>query len=168
MTLSGYDWRAAVDAARQRLHDKGFPLPKKPNTPLSELDMPEDMENVTVMDLTNLKLRLSRWYAFATASLAFARAEYSAAHEALEVQLGEKMFQLKKTTSGQISKELLKGEILMKNDDLADLWREGQALEQRMLTLSGLVDSLQIEVNELQSEQIRRYAARKMEEGDSR
>ncbi len=162
--VNSFDWRAAVDEARKVLVDKGFPIPKKPDIALSEMVYPTDIAGVNDIPLANLCARFNAWYAFATTSVAFKKAEYAALDEVFEVNVAERIYALGKTFDGKTpAKDVLRGEILTTDEDMAVLFTQRIKLGQEIQTLEGLTKGLEIQVWSLRDEQIRRASARKLE-----
>lgn len=165
--IKSWDWRKAVNEARNRLVENKFPIPKKPTVGLGELEYPTDIESVNSIQLGNLMLRLTSWYAYATASLAFARAELTAFKEVYEAMLGQRMYYLSRTMDGRSVKDVLRSLALEKDDALGAMFQEKLELEQKVMSTEGLVESLAIQVKGIEAEQIRRATARKIETGGS-
>jgi hypothetical protein len=162
--MNGWDWKAAVEESRQKLVDKGMPLPRKPKVDLESMSFPTDITDVKDLALANMMIRFSAWYAYATSSLAFAKAEQAAITEVFDINLGERMFKLSKEVEGRPAKDLLKGKVLMTDEALIDMQSVKLRADQNVHNLSGLVAGLDIQVNALRSEQIRRVAAHKIEQ----
>ncbi len=164
-SIQSWDWRGAVDRARNRLISEGWPVPTKPIGRVSDLIFPTDVESLTSIALGNLRLRYAGWYSYATASLSFAKAELTAFSEVFEAMLGQRMYKLSKTMDGRAVKDVLRGISLQKDDVLGAMFEQKLNLTQRVQTLEGLVSGLDIQTRGIESEQIRRATARKIEMG---
>lgn len=156
-------WEQIVATTRKRLVDAGYPIPVKPKTPVTELVIPEDIEALNPVRLANLLLRLHGWYAYATAQLAFFRAELSAFNEFYDVTLGQKMAGISAASESRQVKEVLKA-LALQQEPLNHMFTKRVELEQRTKLVEGLVQSLDIQTRALTNEQIRRHAAQKVSE----
>lgn len=161
----GWGWQTLVKAARQRLVDNGWPIPKKPVIDPSTLELPEDVESINSIALANLGLRLQSWYSYTTSELAFASAELSAAVEFFEIKLGDRMH----VTSGNLEKkevkEVLRSLAIAQSPDLKQFVVIKTQLDQRVQDIGGLVKSLDIRCRAIQNEQIRRATEKKVAGG---
>lgn len=159
-------WVSIIKDARQRIIDVGYPIPAKPSTQITDLQLPDDVESVNPIQLANLLIRLQAWYAYSTAQLAFSRAELRAFEEYYDIELGDKMHSIAIHADGRPTKDVLKA-LAIKQDPLHSMFIRKLSLEQRSQLIEGMVQSLSIQVKALTTEQIRRHSAQKLTQGDS-
>lgn len=155
-----WSYQDLVKEARQRVAN--WPVPKKPETPLENLEIPEDIDSLGSIALGNLAIRLSRWAAYVSTELAFAKAEYATYLELFEIRLGKAMYYTGKTMDGRPVKEVVKG-VALEDPELAKAHTIKLKLELRVHTIEGLLNGLQIQCKALEGEQIRRASLRKLE-----
>ena len=157
-------WETLVRSAREKLHDAGYPIPKKPKVALEALVVPEDVEQLGAIQLANLLLQYQGWFSYATAQLAFARSDAAAFDEFYEVELGKKMHSISIHADSRPVKEVLKA-LAVEYNPLKGLHRKKVELGMRSSMIDGLVQSLGIQCRALTNEQIRRHAAQKIDAG---
>ena len=163
MTIKTFDWQAQVDAARQKLLDDGFRLPMKPSTKINDIQLPDDISDIGDVRLADITMRFNAWYAYASTSTSFLKAEYSALDEVFEVNMGERVFALGNTIEGKTpAKDVLRGEVVINDQDMSALFHNRIQLSQRIQTLDGLSKGLEIQVEALRDEGIRRASVRKL------
>ncbi len=154
-------WVGVIRQARQRLVDVGYPIPAKPTTPVDDLQLPEEVESLSSVQLANLLMRLNAWHAYSTAQLAFARAELNAFGAYYELELGNKMNSIADASDGRPTKDVLKA-LAIKQSPINELFGRKIVMEQRSQLIEGMVQSLSIQCKALTTEQIRRHAAQKL------
>jgi hypothetical protein len=159
----GWGWQALVKQARNRLVERGWPIPNKPQTDIKILELPEDVGGVSDLALGNLGFRLQGWYSYAAAELAFAQAELAAAVEFFDVKLGDKMHQVSGKAEKREVKEIVRSLAISQSADLKRFLVVKTQLDQRARSIAGLVQSLEIRCRAVQNEQIRRASERKVE-----
>ena len=158
-----WSWTNIAGKAREALVAQGWPIPRRPQTSIDLLSLPEDVDKVGDLQLANLTLRLQAWYAYATSHLAFTRAEESALSEAFEVRLGVEMDKVQRESERRQVKEMIRGVAIHGSSELAQWHDRLNTLTQSVGILEGFVASLRIQCEALNNEQIRRASARKME-----
>lgn len=158
-------WKALVNEARERLQKDGYLIPTRPVTPLEELSIPTDIDQLGDVPLGNLSMKYMAWHAFATASMSFAHAELAACQEAFEVALGDQMWQMSQQIDGHPTKDTLRAITITAHGELKEWHQEVQRLDQRARSVQGLVQGLAIQCRALESEGIRRASVRKVEGG---
>lgn len=155
-------WQTLVQAARQKIVDQGWPIPKKPAAPLNTLEIPNDIETLSSVQLANLMIRLGAWYSYGTAQLSFANAELAAAEEYFALQLGERMYAVSDALDKREVKEILRAKAITGSVNLRKFMDICTQLDQRARAVQGLVTGLEIQCRMLQSEQIRRASENKL------
>ena len=158
-------WEQIISQARQGLVDAGYPIPRKPLASLESLQLPDDVEALGGAQLANILMRLHGWYAYGTAQLAFARAEFTAVSEYFEIELGVKMYSLSLSTDGRPTKDILKA-LALRSNPLNRVAAQKAVLDQRVRLTEGMVKSLEIQCKALTTEQIRRSVAQKVGSGE--
>ncbi len=158
-------WEQIIAQARQGLIDAGYPIPRKPQASIESLQLPEDVEQLGSVQVANILMRLHAWYAYGTAQLSFARAEFTAVAEYYETELGVKMQSLSLTTDGRPTKDMLKA-LALRTNPLNRLAAQKTVLDQRVRLTEGMVKSLEIQCKALTTEQIRRSVAQKLNNGE--
>lgn len=160
----GWSWRKVVDGAREKLRSQGFPQPIRPTKDLEDLGSIEAIEALSGIALANLTVRHQAWYSYTTVEFAYSHAALKALEEILEIKLGERMHQVVAGVEGRAPIKDVQRALAIAGDDGLKAWfRKKVELEQQDRLLEGTVKGLEIRCRALESEQIRRAMAQKIE-----
>ena len=158
-----WTWRAAVERAQQRLEERGLVRFSKPRTAYEELDDIEELESFNEVKIAGLLARYTAWYSYATVELAYARAAYTGLDEIYDVVMGQEMLTVSRTQDGKVVKDILKGVAVQNSPVLKRYHLKRVELQQDVTLLEGFVKGSELRCKLLESELIRRAAARKIE-----
>lgn len=162
----GWSWKTVVEQARKSLAQKGFPQPTQPTSELEDLGTIENIENLVGLALANLTIRYHAWYSYATVELAYTHAANKALDEILDIRIGREMHILANRGEGpKPTKEVLRALAIDGNEGLKAWFRKKVQGDQQVRLLEGTVKGLEIRCRALESEQIRRATAQKLEGG---
>ena len=156
-------WQEIVKNSREKM--AAFPLPRRPRSEVDDLEVPDDVEGLSGIQLANLLLALQSWYAYSTAQLAFVRSDLAAFEELFEVKLGLKMRTLTLQEEVKHTKDVLKA-MALSTEPMSSLLLKKIDLTQRVTMLEGFTKSLEIQCKALTGEQIRRHAAQKLAQNE--
>lgn len=149
----------ACDNVINKINEKldSFPLPNKPATFGKAYDFPEDITNVTSMDLGKWMFRLGAWKGYALKVLAYAETELSIIDNLFDASLAKVLGAME--PDKMLKKEALIGKALNENESL-------KALKSRVISKSGEVAGIRrvVEIYTLQLEINSREISRRSSE----
>ena len=160
-----WTYRKVIEEARKKLLQQGWPILAEPRAKAPDMQIPEDIDRITDLQLANLSLRYRSWYAYATVQLGFANAELTAVDEVTEIVIGEAMINTASMLTEKLVKDMLKAKAVQEDPKAKAWFTKRIELKQKAQILDSLVSALAIRVKGLENEQIRRASAAKIEMG---
>ena len=158
-----WTWKRSVEQAQQRLAARGLARLPQPIYQYQDLGEIESIESLNEVNLSNMMIRNSSWYSFATVELAYAKSEFSSFEEIYQVLLGEEMNDINQHREGRILKDVLQSLAVQGNEDLKAAFQKRVDMLQNMQLLEGMVKGLEIRCKAIENESIRRASVRKLE-----
>jgi hypothetical protein len=133
---------------------KSYPLPKKPVSFGGEYTFPEDISNVTSIDLGQWMFKLAAWKGYALKRLSFAETELSIVDDSYDALLAKALATM--SPDKMLKKEAMIGKALNSDERL-------QKLKERVISMSGEVAGIRrvVEIYTMQLEIVSREISRR-------
>ncbi len=151
--------RETWDIAIEKINDKldKFPLPQKPKTFGEAYEFPQDIANVTSIDLGKWLFKLAAWKGYALKMLAYAETELSIIDDLYDATLAKYLGSME--PDRLMKKEAMIGKALNNNEKLKNL-------KSRVVLQSGEVAGIKriVEIYTLQLEVVSREISRRGQE----
>ena len=160
-----WDWRVAASEARERLERRGLRVWERPDHAYEDLGEVQAVDQLTDDLLAAQLFKHQVWYSYATTEWAIAKANVAHLTEVFEVKLADEVYELLRSVPAKATKDVIRGVAIQSNKGLGEFHGQLLSLRQDEQLLAGVVQGLQIRCRALESESIRRTAARKVELG---